>query len=630
MILRLIAFLGWILATLPRKVTCALCYLLGEILFFIPTQRRHILLSNLHHAFPDRPLDWHRKLAHTSLRRTLEMGALVLALPYFSKKQLRRSFSLSTRLGQALGQNADKRRPALAFVPHFSLMETLTTIPALYDGRFKPMAVIFRPLDHPRLDQWIQKTRERWGIRLLSRKAGFDEAIRWLRAGNTLGILVDQNAGKRGLLTTFFGRLCSTTHLHGLLSEKFEADLYAFYTNRKAFWQAEIDLEPLNCPKDKYQIVLKTQSWLEQKLRQSDTICADWLWLHDRWRTQYNPRRRLRIQARKNILQETLSFYQQATLPKKTRIWIGMPNWLGDIIIALPLIHALQKGRPDAEITLLAQPQFIPLLKEIARADRLVLLPSKGAFGYAWRLRNAYPDTYLLFTNSLRGDLQAWLTRAPQRFGMLRPGKPRPLLTHAWKRPKALDEARHHQTYVSHQFLSHFGLEVEPDTTPLQWRQAVPRAAPSPLRIGLICGSENDPSKRWPVSHWRRLIEKLLEKPIEIVLFGTTNDRPITQAVAAGFDPQKVANLGGKTPLVAFAEQLLRCHFVICSDTGGMHLANALGVSVVALFGPTNPIRTVPLFDAPAHLLQPPHCPPTGGCPIGNITPEQVLERLTF
>jgi ADP-heptose:LPS heptosyltransferase len=59
-----------------------------------------------------------------------------------------------------------------------------------------------------------------------------------------------------------------------------------------------------------------------------------------------------------------------------------------------------------------------------------------------------------------------------------------------------------------------------------------------------------------------------------------------------------------------------------------MHLANALGVPLVALFGPTNPIRTRPVFDAPCTILQPPGCPPAGGSPLADLRPEQVVEAV--
>ncbi|HMD51552.1 MAG TPA: glycosyltransferase family 9 protein, partial [Solirubrobacteraceae bacterium] len=57
-------------------------------------------------------------------------------------------------------------------------------------------------------------------------------------------------------------------------------------------------------------------------------------------------------------------------------------------------------------------------------------------------------------------------------------------------------------------------------------------------------------------------------------------------------------------------------------------LANALGVPVVGLFGPTNPVRTGPVFSSPFRVLQAPGCPPTGGGSLGDLAPEAVIAAV--
>jgi ADP-heptose:LPS heptosyltransferase len=140
----------------------------------------------------------------------------------------------------------------------------------------------------------------------------------------------------------------------------------------------------------------------------------------------------------------------------------------------------------------------------------------------------------------------------------------------------------------------------------------------------LIAGSENTPEKRWPVEHWRRLIEALPDR--RFILFGTAGDRPITAAIAAGFPEPRVTDLAGRTNLPGFAEQLRQCALLVTNDTGGMHLANAVGVPLVALFGPTNPLRTGPVFTTPADLLQPPGCPAIGGGSLPELAPATVVD----
>ena len=128
------------------------------------------------------------------------------------------------------------------------------------------------------------------------------------------------------------------------------------------------------------------------------------------------------------------------------------------------------------------------------------------------------------------------------------------------------------------------------------------------------------------MSHWRALIEALPGE--RFIVFGTPNDAPIANAVSAGFD-DRVENLAGKTDLLAFSERLLGCRVLVTNDTGGMHLANALGVPLIALFGPTNPIRTAPVFTSPVKVLQPPGCPPTGGGNLEQISPAAVVSEIT-
>jgi ADP-heptose:LPS heptosyltransferase len=212
---------------------------------------------------------------------------------------------------------------------------------------------------------------------------------------------------------------------------------------------------------------------------------------------------------------------------------------------------------------------------------------------------------------------------------MKRPGKWRPGLTHSWEVPADLDETKIHQTRVWEKFFQHFGLKEELDLRPIKWPGAQPAEKHNPI-IGLICGTENSPEKRWAVERWRELIQAILaaQPKATISLFGTARDAEITQTVAEGFSPGQVHNLAGKTNLVEFAEALAGCTVVVCNDTGGMHLANLLGVPVVAVYGPTNPVRTGPIFDAPRTIVQPTGCPPTGGAALADLPATQVFDAV--
>ena len=619
----LLQTLGWTLAHLPEWLLHGLSVILGEALYWLSARRRRVALSNLDHAFPARDARWRRRIARASSRQLVETGLLSLAAPFLNERRIRRIARLAPSTATLAHELAGRPRPVVLATLHLALWETQTWLKLLSPVPLPEFGIIFRPLENAAANNFVQSTRERFGMRLLSRKEGFAEALKTLRGSGCVGILMDQNAGMQGVLTTFFDRVCSTTELPGLLAAKFGAEVRSFYPRRIGFWRVEFETNLIAHDGTAAGITVALNRWLEELLRGDEQLCASWLWAHDRWRHQDVPARRFRLESKRNLLADDLRLRGLPALPRKTRVYVRLPNWLGDVVMALPLLRALRASRPDAELTLVAKAQFLPLIESWGVADRVHAVPARGwgYFAHFWRLRRAYPDTWLLFTNSVRGDLEAWLAGCPQRFGLVRPGQHRPLLTHAYAVPADFDERTHHQLELWENFLRHFGLEVAPDRAPLADRPTPLAASP----IGLICGSENNPAKRWPVSHWRALIESL---PAEnFVLFGTANDAPIAAAIAAGFG-NRVEDLAGRTTLPEYSARLRACRLLVTNDTGGMHLANALGVPLVALFGPTNPVRTGPVFSAPATLLQPPGCAPTGGGDLADIAASVVAAAV--
>jgi heptosyltransferase-2 len=617
----LLQTLGWILAHAPERLLHGLATCLGEIVLWLMPRRRRLALGNLDHAFPARSALWRRQIARTSSRRLVETALLSLATPYLSESRLRTIIRPSASLVDLITRSQREPRATVLVSPHMAYWEVQTCMPLVLPAPFPEFGVIYRPLDNAAADDWVKRARERFGLQLLSRKAGFAEAMKILRRQGIVGMLFDQNAGMQGALTTLFGRICSTSELPGLMVEKFSAQLVVLYPRRLGFWRIELGLDSLPPAPTAAGATVALNRWLETALAGDDNLCASWLWAHDRWRHQDVPARRFHLESKRDFLAADLAARGLTTLPRRTRVFIRLPNWLGDVVMALPLLRALRISRPDAEITLVAKRPFLPLLADWGVADHLEPLPARGAgyFLHFWRLRRAYPDVWLLFTNSFRGDLEAWLTGCRQRFGLVRRGKHRPLLTHAYTVAGDFDERTHHQMELWENFLRHFGLNVPPDLTP------APAAPGAKSDLGLIAGSENNPAKRWPVTHWRALIEA---RPADqFVLFGTANDRVITEAIAAGFG-DRVKNLAGRTTLPEYCTRLQACRLLITNDTGGMHLANARGVPLIALFGPTNPVRTRPVFSAPVTILQPPGCAPTGGAALADLPPALVLAAL--
>ena len=625
-LLLLIKTFGWLVAHTPELLLRLVAVALGDAVFFFLPRRRRLALSNLHHAFPEKPAAWHRATARAGFRRLIETGLLSLATPFLSEKRLRQIVTISPAMLAAYARHRANPAATLICSPHIAYWEVQTAQPLVVPGPFPEFGIIFRPLDHPAANAFVVRSRERFGMKLLSRKQGFAEALKILRRKGFVGVLFDQNAGLQGALTTLFDRVCSTTELPGLMAEKFKARVYGIFPRRLGFWRVEIGAKLIAHDNSSAGVTLALNRWLETLLRDDDDLCASWLWSHDRWRHQDMPPKRFHLESKRDLLPAELAAHGLDAPPRRTRLWIRLPNWLGDVVMVLPLLRALRVSRPDLEITLVAKKPFLPLLDSWAVADLLQALPppGRGYFPHFWKHRHAYPDIYLLFTNSIRGDLEAFLTRAPQRFGLVRPGKLRPLLTHAYALPRDFDERTRHQLDLWENFLRHFGLKTPADRTPLLTPIApflMPLAS-----IGLIPGSENTPKKRWPVEHWRALIDAFPGE--RFVIFGTSNDAPIAKAIADGYDSVRVENLSGRTSLPTYAARLSACRLLVTNDTGGLHLANALGVPLVGLFGPTNPLRTGPIFSTPFKLLQPPGCAPTGGGALKKLAPEIVAASV--
>ncbi len=607
---------------MPESLVACFAQVIGRAIYRLPIARMRAMRSNLHHAFPDKAPEWRDRAGKLTSVCLVEMATFALASPFLSRRWFEQHIAMTDEVRELIRTSSTEG--GIILMPHVTYFEMTGAVSGLIpEAAGQP--VIFRPLKQRVLSEWVKKTRERWGATLLSRKDGMRPILKNVRDGKCLTILFDQNAGASGTLIFFMNRVASATHLPGLLAKKFDVTVCLLIPRRVGFWRVELDFQELPKAKSQNDIMFASHARLESYLDASPEQAADWLWFHNRWSTHGKPRQRFQLRETDRCLDESMAFQGRSEWPKRNRLWFRLPNWLGDVVMALPLIRAVKEARPDAEITLIASSAMRPLLERIGVADRVIDLPDKKLSSWRYfrevaRWRNEYPDCYLCFTNSTRGDIEAFLTRAPIRLGMLRPGKRRALLTKPWPLPSNLDEAQCHQLDVWEQMFRSYGLLGDLD------RKPIPRDAGGE-GIGLICGTENNSEKRWSVEQWRSLVERLLEETDEIVyLYGTPLDRKITDQVAAGFDPDRVMNQAGETNLSEFLDQLTYRRGIFCNDTGGMHLANMLGVPVFVIFGPTNPIRTGPVFEGTARVLQPEGCPPSGGVEITKVSLDKVWD----
>lgn len=303
-------------------------------------------------------------------------------------------------------------------------------------------------------------------------------------------------------------------------------------------------------------------------------------------------------------------------MPETAPTLVRLPNWLGDVVMALPVIRGMAEKQA---LVLQGLPMYAALLPRLGIDLPFAPLPAKNWRYYPHFLsqRRRYARA-VLFANSQRSDMESWLAGIPERYGIAWPGRARRLLNHRYTlsvHPEA--DRERHQTHLWRDFARHFNLLEEIDC------RAVPLAAGTRHEVILLPGSENSPEKRWPVSHWQTLAQALAESGAAVLLCGTLRDRPLCEEIVR-VHPQ-VRHNAGETTLLQLMDHLACAQLVIGNDSGGLHLANAVNTPVIGLFAPTNPLRSAPIHDAPLTILQPPDCPPTGGGHMADIAPERVI-----
>lgn len=532
-------------------------------------------------------------MAKESASRMIEMGLFSLMHYHLSKEKKRHTVQYSAGTELKLKELREGGKPVIILLPHVCLFEAIAVSPFFRPQRGRKLGAIYRPNRNPNIDRQIKRARESTGLVTFSRKAGLLKAKKHLSEGNWLIVLFDQNAGDTGTLDLFLGRLISYTSLPDSLCENAKADPVFIFLRRLSFFRSEIRIEGIKASSSE-SISTNAHKKLESLIQADPNGLPEWLWSHGKWKVHS------RVESRYRMVVKRKHVIKNKKIERKTNFFIRMPNWLGDVVMAVPLLLAIRKGRPDVRFTIVCKAEYIELLRKFRLADEFIGLP-KNSFSYFWNFHkkiSSSPDNYLLFTNSLRGDIEALLTGSAQRFGMKLPGRFRPLLSHTFNPVKreGFDVSNLHQTRLWEQMTRYFGLREAIEENPLNFHP-VKR---NKYKIGIIPGSSNTPEKRWDTQNWVTLIEGIskLREEFEFYLYGTNQDKEITSKIYMNCSG-RVFDFAGRTSIDELADELASCALVIGNDTGSMHLANMVGTPVAVLFGPTNSTRTKPFFDSP-------------------------------
>ncbi|MFZ9979285.1 MAG: lysophospholipid acyltransferase family protein, partial [Opitutales bacterium] len=204
----LIATYAWLLARLPEAFARANAAFFGEILWAI---RGKVIRRNLARAFPERDLAWVRRIGRTSCRRTAEMALFSIVSPMVAEAELRDRIQVDASVTSPDHGLPPKGAGAVLFVPHFALMEMMTVTTLIRPELAKrEWVVIYRPLDQPAAERWVRESRERFGMKLVSRREGFGRLMQAVRHGHVAAVLFDQTT-QSGSRWSFLGQPCAVT-----------------------------------------------------------------------------------------------------------------------------------------------------------------------------------------------------------------------------------------------------------------------------------------------------------------------------------------------------------------------------------------------------------------------------------
>jgi heptosyltransferase-2 len=319
---------------------------------------------------------------------------------------------------------------------------------------------------------------------------------------------------------------------------------------------------------------------------------------------------------------------------------VRVSNWLGDAVMNTAALEALKDSDPGGRLTVLAIPWVAdvflhhPAVDEILTYDRKAKHAGfRGMRETARRLKAKDFDRAYVFPNSFSSAFILYLARIPKRIGY-RGHRRGFLLTHV--RPFPEDVARQHQArHYLHLLEVKDPGRYEPRVfiSPEEQEPAKQRLLESGLDpgdgvVGLSPGAAFGPAKRWFPERFAETAREIQNRcKCGIVILGSDADKEVGDRVAAEV-PAPCLDLCGKTGLRELMALLSVCRLLVTNDSGTMHLAAALGVPVVAIFGSTDPEATGPTGEHVRVIRHPIECSPCfeRTCPYGHYRCMKLVE----
>lgn len=329
-------------------------------------------------------------------------------------------------------------------------------------------------------------------------------------------------------------------------------------------------------------------------------------------------------------------------------ILIRMPNWLGDMVMATPIIADLRKKWPQATITAMASKGLASLLVGNPHLNEIFTFSRPNEFlrrevrrDIISRLKQGKYDLGILLTNSFSSAVLLWKGEVKERIGFANEWRSL-FLTKSVPMPKMKE--KQHLVITYKKVLEPLGVK-RTETAPELFVTSEERQAVRTLLseynipkgnrlIGINPLAAFGDAKCWPPDRFRQLAETLAsDKKTTILFFGDAQGMPKVKEICAGL-PENVVNLAGMTSLRELVALIEACDLFITNDSGPMHIAAALKTPLLAIFGSTNEIATGPyqhgkiihkhVSCSPCYLRK---CPIDFRC-MRKIDVEEVLKEV--
>jgi heptosyltransferase-2 len=306
--------------------------------------------------------------------------------------------------------------------------------------------------------------------------------------------------------------------------------------------------------------------------------------------------------------------------------------------MSLPAIRAVHEAFPGAHLTVLARVSVADLYAREGTIDGVMLYAGDRRRAAAELRRESF-DCAILLPNSFDAALAAWMARIPRRIGYKRDGRGW-LLTEAIPPPEPGEIPRHERFYylellrragIVHEYPACADIRLDGcEAARAAGLDAFLGAGLSAPVVGVSPGAAYGDAKRW-------LPERFAETAVlvarahgaSVALFGAAAERELCESLAGAIhaDGVTVRNFAGETTLRQFIDLAAACRLFLTNDSGAMHIASALGVPTVAVFGATDDTTTGPTGARARIVREQVECSPCllRACPIDH----RCMTRVT-